>query len=106
MTTTELERREAWAAIAIFLIIVTVLSAVFHYAIVKLMPTSLYVGPLMWSPAVAALITLRLRGRKISSLPWGWVTNIVGSSDGTRLPWRSSWRGLPCRWISPPGTPW
>ncbi|MBN4046489.1 CPBP family intramembrane metalloprotease [bacterium AH-315-P15] len=72
MASTTSERREAWTAIITFLIIVTGLSAVFHYAIVNYMPTSLYVGPLMWSPAVAALITLRLRGRKISSLPWGW----------------------------------
>lgn len=72
MAATTSESREAWISIIIFLMIVTGLSAVFHYAIVNLMPTSLYVGPLMWSPAVAALITLRLRGRKISSLPWGW----------------------------------
>jgi len=65
-------RRETWATIFIFLAIVTALSAVFHWAIVNLMPTSLYVGPLMWSPAVAALLTLRIRGRAISSLPWQW----------------------------------
>lgn len=26
----------------------------------------------MWSPAVAAFLTLRIRGRAISSLPWRW----------------------------------
>ena len=26
----------------------------------------------MWSPAIAAFITLRIRGRAISSLPWRW----------------------------------
>ena len=66
------ERREVWTTIFIFLAIVTGLSAIFHLAIVNLMPTSLYVGPLMWSPAVAALLTLRVRGRAISSLPWQW----------------------------------
>ena len=66
------ERREVWTTIFIFLAIVTGLSAVFHLAIVNLMPTSLYVGPLMWSPGVAALLTLRIRGRAISSLPWKW----------------------------------
>jgi uncharacterized protein len=65
-------RRETWSTIFIFLAIVTCLSAIFHLAIVNLMPTSLYVGPLMWSPAVAAFLTLRIRGRAISSLPWQW----------------------------------
>lgn len=72
MTTIQEERREAWVAIVTFLVITTILSAISYYAIVELMPTSLYVGPLMWSPAVAALATLLLRGRRISSLPWGW----------------------------------
>ena len=68
------ERREAWISIAIFLILVTVMSAVAHYAIVELRrPTQLYVGPLMWSPAVAAFLTLWIRGRKISSMPWKWA---------------------------------
>jgi len=66
------EQREIWTTILIFLTIVTGLSAIFHLAIVNLMPTSLYVGPLMWSPAVAAFLTLRIRGRTISSLPWHW----------------------------------
>ena len=72
MTANRSERREAWTTIFIFLAIVTGLSAIFHLAIVNLMPTSLYVGPLMWSPAVAALLTLRVRRRAISSLPWQW----------------------------------
>ncbi len=66
------EHREVWTTIFIFLAIVTSLSTIFHLAIVNLMPTSLYVGPLMWSPAVAAFLTLRIRGRSISSLPWQW----------------------------------
>jgi membrane protease YdiL (CAAX protease family) len=72
MSTDTTERRKAWTTIAIFLVIVTALSAVFHYAIVNLNPTSLYVGPLMWCPALAAFATLAIRGRKLSSLPWGW----------------------------------
>lgn len=65
-------RRDTWITILVFLGTVTALSAIFHWAIVNLMPTSLYVGPLMWSPAVAAFITLRIRGRTIASLPWKW----------------------------------
>ena len=72
MSTDTTERRKAWTTIAIFLAILTGLSAVFHYAIVNLNPTSLYVGPLMWCPALAAFATLAIRGRKLSSLPWRW----------------------------------
>lgn len=72
MTPQPAERRDAWISIAIFLVITTLLSSVAHYAITRIMPTSHYVGVLMWSPAVAAFLTLKLRGRTISSLPWQW----------------------------------
>lgn len=66
------ERKEAWKTIFIFLAIVTVISAVFHYAIVNLYPSRIYIGGLMWCPAVAAIITMKLKGRLISSLNWDW----------------------------------
>lgn len=66
------ERKEAWKTIFIFLAIVTVISAVFHYAIVNLYPSRIYIGGLMWCPAVAAIITLKMKGRPISSLNWNW----------------------------------
>ena len=66
------ERKEAWKTIFIFLAIVTVISAVFHYAIVNLYPSRIYIGGLMWCPAVAAIITMKLKGRLISSLNWNW----------------------------------
>lgn len=66
------ERKEAWKTIFIFLAIVTIISAVFHYAIVNLYPSRIYIGALMWCPAVAAIITLKLKGRSISSLNWNW----------------------------------
>lgn len=65
-------KREAWASILIFLLIATGLSALAHFAIVRLAPSSIYVGALMCCPALAAFLTLRLRGQKISSLPWQW----------------------------------
>ncbi|MDB4292572.1 CPBP family intramembrane metalloprotease [Maribacter sp.] len=67
------ERREAWNTIFIFLAIVTVLSSIFHYAIVTLYPSSIYIGALMWCPAIATLITLKIKGRSISSLNWNWA---------------------------------
>tara|TARA_R110002096_G_scaffold11328_4_gene42032 strand:- start:392 stop:1240 length:849 start_codon:yes stop_codon:yes gene_type:complete len=72
MTSQPAERRDAWISIAIFLVITTLLSSVAHYAITRVMPTSHYVGVLMWCPAIAAFLTLKLRGRTISSLPWQW----------------------------------
>lgn len=66
------ERKEAWKTIFIFLAIVTVISTVFHYAIVNLYPSRIYIGGLMWCPTVAAIITLKLKGRSISSLNWNW----------------------------------
>lgn len=66
------EQKEAWKTIFIFLAIVALLSSIFHYAIVNLYPSRLYIGGLMWCPAIAALITLKLKGRSISTLHWNW----------------------------------
>ncbi len=57
--------------ILLFLGILTLLSAICYYAILKLNPTSIYVGALMMCPALSAFITLKLLKRPISSLPWG-----------------------------------
>ena len=66
------ERNETWKTIFIFLSIVTIISSVFHYAIVNLYPSRIYIGALMWCPAIAAMITLKLKKRPISSLNWNW----------------------------------
>ena len=79
MTVTGPDKRTAWKSIVVFLILLTGISAVWHYAIVSLAPVSIYVGALMWCPAIAAFLTLKTTGRKISSLPWGignWRDNI------------------------------
>lgn len=70
MTTELLKRKEAWKTIFIFLILLTAFSSIAYYAILKLNPTSIYIGALMLSPALASLITLKIRKRPISSLPW------------------------------------
>ena len=64
------ERKETWNTIFIFLAIVMVLTTPLHYAIVNLYPSRIYVGAIMWCPAVATIITLKLKGRSISSLNW------------------------------------
>jgi len=66
------ERNEAWKSIFLFLVLVVVLTSPFHYAIVNLYPSRIYVGAIMWCPAIAAFITLKIKGRKISSLHWNW----------------------------------
>lgn len=64
------ENREVWETIILFLILLTALSSIAYFAILKLNPTSIYVGALMLSPALASFITLKIRKRPISSLPW------------------------------------
>jgi len=66
------ETKETWKTILIFLTSVTFLSAIFHYAIVNLYPSRINIGGLMWCPAIATIITLRIKGRSISSLNWKW----------------------------------
>jgi len=66
------ERKEAWKTIFLFLVLVVILTSPFHYAIVNLYPSRIYIGAIMWSPAIAAFITLKIKGRKISSLNWNW----------------------------------
>lgn len=70
MSKTSLEIKEVWKTIILFLIILIGLSSIAYYAILKLNPTSIYVGALMLSPALASFITLKIRKRPISSLPW------------------------------------
>ena len=66
------ERKKAWKTIFLFLALVFTLTSPFHYAIVNLYPSRIYVGAIMWCPAIAAIITLKIQGRKISSLNWNW----------------------------------
>jgi len=70
MSKTPSENREVWKTIILFLLLLTALSSIAYYAILKLNPTSIYVGALMLSPALASFITLKIRKRPISSLPW------------------------------------
>jgi len=64
------QKKEAWGTIGIFLLLLIVFSSIAYYAILKLNPTSIYVGLLMISPALAAFLTLKIKKRSISSLPW------------------------------------
>jgi uncharacterized protein len=72
MTKSPTDRRDAWITLSIFLGLLCGLSAVAHFALLELNPTSLYVGALMLCPAIAALATQKIRRRTISSLPLAW----------------------------------
>lgn len=63
-------RKQTWKTILLFLGVLTLLSAICYFAILKLNPTSIYIGALMMCPAFSAFITLKLMKRPISSLPW------------------------------------
>ncbi len=70
MSTTSSTTRNTWNSIFIFLGFLTVFVSIAHYAIVKLIPTSNYVGVLMLSPMFATFATLKVTGRSIKTLPW------------------------------------
>ena len=66
------ERKEIWKTIFLFLGLTMALTSPLHYALVNLYPSRIFVGAIMWCPAIAAFITLKIKGRKISSLNWSW----------------------------------
>ncbi|WP_299104505.1 type II CAAX endopeptidase family protein [uncultured Tenacibaculum sp.] len=63
--------KEAWNSIGIFSVFLLLFSAIAYYAILKLNPTSLYVGLLMIAPSLATFVTLLIKGKSFASLPWG-----------------------------------
>jgi hypothetical protein len=67
------ERRNAWKAIGIFLLITVALSAVFDALMAKQgRMTLLMVTGVMWAPGIAAVLTCLYLRRSISSMPWSW----------------------------------
>lgn len=67
---TQSNRLRAWITILTFMLILICLSAIAHFAVVALNPSDLYVGALMWCPAVAAFVTWKIRGQSMSTLSW------------------------------------
>ncbi|RZJ55068.1 MAG: CPBP family intramembrane metalloprotease [Flavobacterium sp.] len=63
-------KRESWNTIILYLIILISLSSISYFAILKLNPASIFVGLLMMCPALASIITLRIKGRSVKNLPW------------------------------------
>lgn len=70
MTRKSLNNREVWKTIFLFLTLLFLFTSICYYPILKLNPSSIYVGLLMLCPSFATIITLRIRGRNIKELPW------------------------------------
>ena len=67
------ERKEAWRALSLFMILVIAFSFLFSFIEIKYSNSSSYmIAGSMWGPGFAAIITCLLLRRKISSLPWNW----------------------------------
>ena len=98
-------KREAWATIATFMAILIALSAIAQFAIVKLNPVSIYVGALMCCPALAAILTIKIKGRGLSELrlKWGgwrstvhsYLIPVVYISAAYCLAWTFGFAGVP-----------
>lgn len=71
--TTPENRRGAWRAIGIFLLVMIAISAVFNAIMIKQgAMSSLMVTGVMWAPGIAAVLTCLYLRRSIASLPWSW----------------------------------
>lgn len=67
------ERRDAWRAIGLFLLLTCAISAVFDILMARHgQMTRMLVTGVMWAPGVAALLTCALLRRPLASLPWRW----------------------------------
>ena len=71
--TTNEQRREAWRALRVFLLLVAALSSVFFVLMAKQGAMNLLlVTGIMWVPGIAAILTCLYLKRSIASLPWSW----------------------------------
>jgi membrane protease YdiL (CAAX protease family) len=67
-------RRAAWRAIALFLLLMAALSAVFEGLMARIGAMTPYlVMGVMWCPGVAALLSCLTLRRDVRSLPWRWA---------------------------------
>jgi membrane protease YdiL (CAAX protease family) len=68
--------RNSWRQIIIYVVLVFAFSSLFYFLMLKAHSLSagagLYVFGIMWCPALAAMATLKLNGRKLADLGWKW----------------------------------
>ena len=72
MSEERVDPRDTWKTILLFLFLLLGCLSVAYFGLLKLHPSRMYVGILMWSPGLAALITMKMSGRSVASLPWKW----------------------------------
>lgn len=73
-----MDERRLFGDVALFLALTLGLSCIFYVPLVILKPSPAfmpYVTGLMWAPAIAALLTVRIRRLDLASLGWGWGGN-------------------------------
>ena len=70
MQNTSTQQKGVYTTLGIFLAVLTVLSSIAYYMILRLNVASIYVGFFMMTPALAAFITLIVQKRSVFSLPW------------------------------------
>jgi membrane protease YdiL (CAAX protease family) len=74
MATDPMERRAAWRALGLFLLITAALSAVFETLMGRMGTMTHYlVMGVMWCPGTAAVLTCLILKRDVRSLPWRWA---------------------------------
>jgi len=61
-----------WRALGVFLLLTALLSGGVDFVCVHLGMKHQYLAALMWTPGLAALLTLRIFGQQADSLAWGW----------------------------------
>jgi membrane protease YdiL (CAAX protease family) len=70
--------RTSWPQITLFVVLLTVFSAVFNYIILRAHALrgagGLYTVGITWSFGLAAMLTMKLSGRNLSELGWKWPT--------------------------------
>lgn len=70
------KKKDSWRQIATYLLLVFTFSSVFYFLVLRAHTLGaaggLYVLGIMWCPALAAIATLKLNGRKLTDLGWKW----------------------------------
>jgi len=70
------KKKDSWRQIATYLLLVFTFSSIFYFLVLRAHTLGaaggLYVLGIMWCPALAAIATLKLNGRKLTDLGWKW----------------------------------
>jgi uncharacterized protein len=104
-----LEPKPSRRQVMTYLLFVLMFSAVFYFLILRAHTLGggggLYVVGLMWCPTLAALVTLRLNGRRLAELGWkwpegkyaamSWYIPLLYGAIAYAVIWARGWGGFP-----------